>query len=66
MYEYGESDRIDVSRIEHSHITNFLKNICILLEDLKKLQNVYHGNISLKNIILCRGELKLGGFKPII
>ncbi len=35
--DYGEADRIDVERIEKVHINNFLKNVCILLQDLKKL-----------------------------
>ena len=63
--DYGESDRINVAQIQRSHINNFLKNLCVLLQDLKKIQKIYHGNIFLRNIILVNGELKLSGFKPI-
>lgn len=63
--DYGESDRINVAQIQRSHINNFLKNLCVLLQDLKKIQRLYHGNIFLRNIILVNGELKLSGFKPI-
>jgi hypothetical protein len=45
--EYGETDRIDLPKIEYKHIIVFLKNMCLLLEDIKKFQNIYHGNISL-------------------
>ena len=33
--EYGEADRIDIKRIQTQHITDFLKNTCILLKDIK-------------------------------
>ena len=45
--EVGESDRIDVNNIEMTHIRKFLKNFCILLRDLKKFNNLYHGNIGI-------------------
>ncbi len=64
IMELGESDRIDISNIEMTHISKFLKNVCILLEDLDKFDKLYHGNIGLQNIILT-DELKISGFKPI-
>lgn len=63
VYDYGESDRIDVENISTAHINKFLKNVCLLLNDLKKFDGIYHGNIFLKNIILVNNELKLSGFK---
>ena len=63
VYDYGESDRIDVENISTAHINKFLKNVCLLLNDLKKFDGIYHGNIFLKNIILVNSELKLSGFK---
>lgn len=66
LQEYGESDRIDIPKIESKHITLFLKNLCLLLEDIKKLQELYHGNIQIKSIILINNTLKLGGLKPLL
>ena len=63
--DFGESERIDVENIEKEHINKFLKNVCLLLKDLKKYDFIYHSNISLNNIILDKEELKLSGFKPI-
>ena len=63
--DYGEADRIDVENISGEHINKFLKNVCVLLSDLKKFDEIYHGNIFLDNIILVNNELKLSGFKPI-
>ena len=37
----------------------------MLLLDLKAKQDLYHGNISIKNIVLFEDELKISGFKPI-
>ena len=65
LYEFGESDRIDVENIEKQHINKFLKNACLLLKDLKKFDNIYHGNIFLRNIVLVNNELKISGFKPV-
>ena len=47
IMECGESDRIDVNNIEMTHISKFLKNVCILLRDLEKFDDLYHGNIGL-------------------
>lgn len=66
LEEYGESDRIDIPKIEQKHITMFLKNLCLLLEHIKKLQELYHGNIQIGSIILINNSLKLGGFKPVL
>lgn len=63
-WDYGETDRIDVEKIESHHITKFLKNVCVLLNDLKKFQKVAHKNLDIKNIILVNNELKISGFKP--
>ena len=60
--DFGESERIDVENIEKEHINKFLKNVCVLLLDLRKFDNIYHGNIFLKNIVLDNEELKLSGF----
>ena len=65
IFDLGEPDRIDIDNIESQHITRFLKNVCLLLQDLKKFDEIYHGNIYIKNIVLVNGELKLSGFKPI-
>ena len=64
--DFGESERIDIKNIEKDHINKFLKNVCLLLKDLKKFDNIYHSNIFLKNIVLDNDELKLSGFKPLI
>ena len=42
---FGESDRIDVEHIEKEHINKFLKNVCVLLKEIKHHSNIYHGNI---------------------
>ena len=63
--DYGEADRIDIENIGDSHINKFLKNVCVLLTELKKFNGLYNANLSLKNILLSGGDLKLGGFKPI-
>jgi hypothetical protein len=65
VMDIGEPDRIDIDMIQSEHITKFLKTVCHLLEDLKKFDSLYHGNICLKNIVLIQNELKLSGFKPI-
>ena len=65
IFDYGESDRIDLDSISDSHINKFLKNVCIMLEDMKKFNGLYNGNLHLKNIVLSCGQLKLAGFKPI-
>ena len=65
VYEFGESDRIDIENIEIVHINKFLKNMCILLNDLMKFDSIYHSNITLKNIVLVHNELKLSGYKPL-
>ena len=31
VFRYGETDRIDIDNIENHHITQFLKNLCIVL-----------------------------------
>lgn len=65
IYEYGDSDRIDVENIDPDQTLRFLKNICLLLEDVHKYNNLSHGNLFLKNMVLVSEELKLSGFKPI-
>ena len=65
VFDYGENDRIDVDQIQVQQITKFLKSVCVLLLDLKTKQDLYHGNISIKNIVLFEDELKISGFKPI-
>lgn len=65
IFDLGEPDRIDIDNIESQHINKFLKNVCLLLQDLKKFDEIYHGNIYIKNIVLVSTELKLSGFKPI-
>jgi hypothetical protein len=65
IFDLGEPDRIDIDNIESQHINKFLKNVCLLLQDLKKYDEIYHGNIYIKNIVLVNTELKLSGFKPI-
>ena len=64
LFEYGEADRIDVERIEKQHIHKFLKNITVLLADVKK-SDIYHSNIKIENIVLILSDLKLSGFKPL-
>ena len=64
VYEYGETDRIDVDNIEPHHIHKFLKNFALLLSDLKKFKNISHNNLDIKNIILVNNELKISGFQP--
>jgi hypothetical protein len=65
LFDLGDSDRIDVEQIKVHQLTKFLKTVCLLLQDLKKRSDLYHGNISIKNIILADDELKISGFKPI-
>jgi hypothetical protein len=65
LFDYGESDRIDVEQVQVHQITKFLKNVCLLLLDLKSKTDLYHGNIALKNIVLFQDELKISGFKPV-
>jgi hypothetical protein len=65
LFDLGESDRIDIDQIQIPQITKFLKSVCLLLLDLKNRSDLSHGNISIKNIILCDNELKISGFKPI-
>ena len=64
--DFGESERIDIKNIEKDHINKFLKNVCLLLKDLKKFDDIYHSNIYLKNIVLDNDELKLSGFKALL
>ena len=64
IFEYGESDRIDIESISNNHINKFLKNVCLLLSELKSYDKIYHNNIFLKNIVLVDGELRLSGFRP--
>jgi hypothetical protein len=66
VFEYGDSDRIDVDNIEADQVLRFLRNICLLLEEVQKFNNLAHGNIFLKNMVLSNNELKLSGFKPIL
>ncbi len=65
LFEYGGSDMIDLDSIKENQVLKFVKNILLIVMELKKYQNLYHGNISLKNIVYCNGDLKLSGFKPI-
>ena len=65
IYEYGDSDRIDIENIDPDQTLRFLKNICLLLEDVHKYNNLSHGNLLLKNMVLVSEELKLSGFKPV-
>jgi hypothetical protein len=65
QFDYGEADRIEIDLIQVHQITRFLKNVCLLLQDLKKKTDLYHGNIAIKNIVLADGELKISGFKPM-
>lgn len=65
LFELGEADRIDIDQIQVQQITKFLKNVCILLQDLKSKNDLYQGNICIKNIVLTDNELKISGFKPI-
>lgn len=65
LFDLGEADRIDVDQIQVPQITKFLKSVCLLLQDLKRRSDLYHGNISIKNIVLAENELKISGFKPI-
>lgn len=62
--DYGESDCIDIEKIEELHIIRFLKNLCILLKDAKNIYKLYHSNLTIDNIILVENELKISGFKP--
>ena len=62
--DYGESDCIDIEKIEELHIIRFLKNLCILLKDAMGVYDLYHSNLSIDNIILVENELKISGFKP--
>lgn len=65
IYEYGDPDRINISIIEPEQILRFIKNICLLLQDVYAFNQVTHGNLHLRNIVLCDKELKISGFKPI-
>jgi hypothetical protein len=65
IFEYGDSDRINIAIIEPEQILRFIKNICLLLQDVYNFNQVTHGNLHLKNIVLCNNELKISGFKPI-
>ena len=37
LFRYGESDRIDLDNIEYHHIQQFLKNLCVVLHDVKQM-----------------------------
>jgi hypothetical protein len=63
--DIGEPDRIDIEHIKPEQIIKFLKTVCTLLEDIKRQESLYHGNVCLKNIVLMSEELKLSGFKPV-
>lgn len=63
VFGYGEADQIDVQRIEPVQIDQFIKSIIMLLMDCKTMFNLHHSNISLSNIVLTGGELKISGFK---
>ena len=65
VFDYGEADRIDRENISDPHINKFLKNVCLLLKELKDFNGIYNGNLSMNNIVLSEGELKMSGFKPI-
>lgn len=65
VIEFGETDWIEVNQIENSHINKFMKNVSMLLGELKKQLYRSHGNIKLKNIILRDKNLKMSGYKPI-
>lgn len=65
VLEFGETDRIDVSQIENSHVNKFMKNVSVLLGELKTQLFRSHGNIKLKNITLRDKNLKMSGYKPI-
>lgn len=66
IFRYGETDRIDIANIQMQHINQFLKSMCSLLLDLKNFSQLSHNNISIKNIVLIDGVLKISGFKPIL
>lgn len=63
FYELGEPDRIDIESALPEQIIHFLRNICILLQDLKSY-NLYHHNLHPGCLVLVNQELKLSGFKP--
>ena len=65
LFKYGETDRIDIEKIENQHINQFLYNICNLLHDIKEKTGLTHNNILIKNIVLIDRDLKLSGFKPL-
>ena len=65
IFDYGEPDRIDLKNISDPHINKFLKNVCILLTELKDFNGMYNGNLNMKNIVLAESELKMSGFSPI-
>ncbi len=65
VIDFGDSGVIDLDLIEKAHINKYQKNVCLLLKNLDKHQ-LYHGNISLDNIILDNEELKISGLKPIL
>lgn len=63
--EYGEKDRVDLESINQAQIIEYLRSISQVLSDLKKYENIYHGGLSLKSILLVDSELKLGCFWPV-
>lgn len=65
IFEYGESDMIDVDSIEAPHINRFLKTVANALVEIKKFDRIYHGNVKLENIVLMGHELKISGLKHL-
>jgi hypothetical protein len=66
LFEWGEPDCIDLSRLTAIQTLKFLKNIFEMLDVTYNIRKLTHNNICLENIVLVGSQLKLSGWKPLL